>query len=141
MSIQAATPYLILGGRAERAVSLYQRALGARTETLQRFGDVDESCPAARRELVMHAALRVGSALLMLSDGPEDAPGPATRGAVSVALDFDDEAELRRVFDGLVATGKPIVPVFDAPWGATFGVVEDEFGVSWMVNCSKRSSP
>lgn len=138
MSIQAATPYLILSGRAERAILLYQRALGARTEMLQRFGEVDKSCPAARRELVMHAALRVGSALLMLSDGPEETPNPAPRGAVSVALDFDDEAELRRVFDGLVATGKPVMPVFDAPWGATFGVVEDEFGVTWMLNFSKR---
>jgi PhnB protein len=138
MSIQAATPYLILGGRAERAIDLYQRALGARTEMLQRFGEVDESCPAARRELVMHAALRVGNALVMLSDGPEEAPGPAAGGAVSVALDFDDEAELRRVFDGLAETGKPIMPVFDAPWGATFAVVADEFGVSWMLNCSKR---
>jgi PhnB protein len=137
MSIQAATPYLILSGRSERAIHLYQRALGARTEMLQRFGDVDQSCPEARRELVMHAALRVGTALVMLSDGPEEAPSPAGRGAVSVALDFDDEAELRRVFDGLVATGKPIMPVFDAPWGATFAVVEDEFGISWMLNCSK----
>jgi PhnB protein len=137
MSIQTATPYLILSGHAQRAIALYTRALGARTETLQRFGDVEQSCPAARRELVMHAALRIGNALMMLSDGPEEAAQPAGRGAVSVAPDFEDEAELRRVFDGLVATGKPVMPVFDAPWGAVFGVVEDELGISWMLNCSK----
>jgi PhnB protein len=137
MSIQAATPYLILSGNSERAIRLYQRVLGAQTEMLQRFGEVDGSCPEARRELVMHAALRVGNALVMLSDGPEEAQGPASSGAVSVALDFDDEAELRRVFDGLVETGKPIMPVFDAPWGAIFAVVEDEFGISWMLNFSK----
>lgn len=137
MSIQTATPYLILNGHAEHAIQLYQRALGARTETLQRFGEVDQSCPAARRELVMHASLRLGNALIMLSDGPEETPKPAGSRAVSVALDFDDEAELRRVFDGLAATGKPVVPVFDAPWGATFGVVEDELGISWMLNFSR----
>jgi PhnB protein len=114
MSIRAATPYLILRGHAERAIALYSRVLGARTETLQRFGEVDQSCPAARRELVMHASLRIGNALLMLSDGPEEGALPAGRTAVCVALDFDGEAELRRAFDGLVANGKPIMPVFDA---------------------------
>lgn len=140
MSIRAATPYLILAGHARRALSLYARALGARTETLQRFGEVDQSCPAARRELVMHASIRIGNALLMLSDGPEEAATPAGRGAVCVALDFDDEAELRRAFQGLVESGKPIMPVFDAPWGALFGAVEDELGIHWMLNCSKAAA-
>ena len=137
MSIRAATPYLILGGKARQAIDLYSRALGAKTESLQRFGDVDQSCPEARRDNVMHAALRVGDALLMLSDGPEEgsAAGP---GPVSVALDFDDDTELRRVFDGLAETGKPVMPVFNAPWAALFGVVEDQFGVSWMLNCSNQ---
>jgi len=26
--------------------------------------------------------------------------------------------------------------LFAAPWGALFGVVEDEFGISWMFNCT-----
>jgi hypothetical protein len=34
MSIQTATPYLILGGRAQKALALYTRALGAKTEVL-----------------------------------------------------------------------------------------------------------
>ena len=59
---------------------------------------------------------------------------------VSVALDFDSEDELRRVFDGFAATGKTVMPVFDAPWGALFAVVQDELGVSWMLNCSKPRS-
>ncbi|RKH38718.1 hypothetical protein [Corallococcus sicarius] len=66
MSIQSAIPYFHLNGRVERAIALYQRVLGARTETLQRFGDVDGSCPAAMKSRVMHAELRVGSALLMM---------------------------------------------------------------------------
>lgn len=139
-TIQAATPYLILAGRARRALDLYASALGARAEVVQRFGDVDQSCPQARRDLVMHASLRVGNALIMLSDGPEEAPAPAGPSAVSVALDFDDEAELRRCFDALAVGGQPIMPVMDAPWGALFGVVQDELGVSWMLNCSKRGS-
>lgn len=136
MTIRHATPYLILGGKAREAIELYQQALGATVQTLQRFGDVDQSCPEARRDLVMHAELRIGNTMIMLSDGPGEG-GPQGGGAVSVALDFDDPDELRRCFDALGAKGRVIEPVFLAPWGAWFGVVVDAFGVSWMCNAKK----
>lgn len=131
MTIKAATPYLILNGRAPQAVEFYQRALGAKVEALQRFGDVDQSCPEAMRNNVMHAELRVGSALLMLSDGPGSGPVPQG-GAVNVALDFDDVAEARRCFDALAAGGTVVQPIIDAPWGGIFGALADSFGVNWM---------
>jgi PhnB protein len=137
MTIQAATPYLILNGKAEQAIELYTRALGAVTEALQRFGDVDQSCAAAQKDLVMHAALRVGKALIMLSDGPGDEAVPKG-GPVSVALDFDDAQEMRRSFEVLGASGKLVQPIIDAPWGALFGIVHDQFGISWMGNCTKK---
>ncbi|HEY8432859.1 MAG TPA: VOC family protein [Sandaracinaceae bacterium] len=133
MTIRSATPYLILNGRAERAIALYERALGAKTETLRRFGDVDGSCPEAKKNLVMHAELRAGGALLLLSDGPGEGP-LAGGGSVCIALDIDDEKETRRTFDALAAGGTVIQPLFAAPWGALFGVVEDELGVRWMFN-------
>jgi PhnB protein len=137
MTIQAATPYFILNGKAERALPLYERALGATVETLQRFGDVDESCPEAMRDKVMHAELRVGSAILMMSDGPGEEPVGTTPGAgnVSVAVAFDDEQEMRRAFDHLADGGTVIEAIFPAPWGALFGVVQDEMGIHWMFNC------
>lgn len=139
MSIQTATPYFLFNGKTEQAIALYQRALGASTEMLQRFGDMDHSCPDAMKDRVMHAALRVGNALLMMSDGPNDAPA-GDGGKVSVALDIDDADEARRGFDALAASGKVVQPLMDAPWGALFGVVQDEFGISWMFNCAKQPS-
>jgi PhnB protein len=138
MSIHAATPYLILNGKADQAVALYKRALGATVETLQRFGDVDKSCPAALKDRVMHAVLRAGNATFMASDGSPEDQRAAGAGHVSVALDLDDPAEARESFEALAASGKAIQPLIDAPWGALFGVVEDEFGVSWMFNCAKK---
>ncbi|ATB27079.1 VOC family protein [Melittangium boletus] len=136
MTIKAATPYFILNGRVEQAIALYQRALDAKIETMQRFGDVDQSCPAAMKSRVMHAALRVGDALLMMSDGPNDGAPPQT-GSVSVALDLDDPEQARRCFDALATNGKLIQPLIDAPWGGLFGVVCDEFGISWMFNSAR----
>lgn len=139
MAIKAATPYFLLNGRTEQAIALYQRALGAKLEALQRFGDVDQSCPAAMKSRVMHAMLRVGDAPLMMSDGPnEEAPPPG--GSVSVALAFDDPDQARRCFDALATNGKVIQPLFDAPWGDLFGVLCDEFGINWMFNSARVKS-
>lgn len=139
MTVRHATPYLIVSGQAEKAVALYQRALGANVETLQRFGDVDQSCPEARKSLVMHAELRIGDALVMLSDGAGENP-PSPGGPVSVALNVDDPDQMRRSFDGLAESGKVVVPIHDAPWGDLFGVVTDELGISWMFACAKKGS-
>jgi PhnB protein len=139
MTIKAATPYFLLNGNTEQAIALYQHALGAKLETLQRFGDVDQSCPAAMKSRVMHAALRVGDALLLMSDGPNEG-GPAHSGNVSVALQFDDPDQARRAFDALATKGKVVQPLIDAPWGALFGVVGDEFGIHWMFNSAQAKS-
>ncbi|HTV22207.1 MAG TPA: VOC family protein [Polyangiaceae bacterium] len=134
MTIKAATPYLILNGKADEAIEFYRSTLGAKEEVRLRFGDVDDSCPVAMKQRVMHCALRVGGALVMLSDGPGEGALPPT-GIVSVALDFDDANELRRVFDALSASGKVIEKVIQASWGL-FAALHDRFGVSWMLNCN-----
>lgn len=137
MSILAATPYLILNGRADAALAHYQRALGATLVSLQRFGDNNPNCPEALRQNVMHAELKVGAATVMMSDGPGAAPVP-TSGAVSVALHMDDTEQARQSFAVLSENGTVVQPLMDAPWGALFGALVDQYGVSWMFNCDKR---
>jgi len=139
MTIKAATPYFILNGRTEQAIAFYQRALGAKVEAMQRFGDVDQSCPAAMKSRVMHAALRVGDAVLMMSDGSDDSTPPQS-GNVNVALEFDDPDQARRCFDALATNGKVVQPLIDAPWGALFGALGDEFGINWMFNSARGKS-
>lgn len=139
MTIKAITPYLILSGKAEQAIALYERALGATVESKMRFGDVQQNCPDALKDNVMHAALRVGSATLMLSDGAGDgSAASAGTNNVEVALDFSDVAEAHRCFDALCAGGKVREPLAAAPWGALFGALTDKFGVQWMFNCEAK---
>ena len=52
----------------------------------------------------------------------------------TVSLSGDDEATLRRYWDGLTGGGTVTVPLEKAPWGDTFGMCTDRFGVRWMVN-------
>jgi PhnB protein len=57
-----------------------------------------------------------------------------TESGYSISLSGDDEATLRSSWDALVDGGTVGVPLERAPWGDTFGMCTDKFGVGWMVN-------
>lgn len=52
----------------------------------------------------------------------------------SVSLSGEDEAELRGYWEKLSAGGTVTVPLEPAPWGDSFGMCVDQFGVTWLVN-------
>lgn len=136
MSIKQLNPYLNFNGTAEQAIKLYERALGAKTEGLQRFGDI----PGAKvnpehKNRVMHARLDIGGGMLMVSDTQPGMPF-TPEGNVHVCLDFDDPADLTKKFEALAAGGKVTMPVQDTFWGAKFGMLTDAYGVQWMFNCT-----
>src|SRR4051812_49428293 len=138
MSIQQLNPYLNFDGTAEQAIQHYERALGAKTEGLQRFGDMPGSKPApesARR--VLHAVLRIGSARIMVSDTQPGMP-LALGSNVHLCLDFDDPKEMAGKFEALGAGGKVTMPLQDTFWGAKFGLLTDAYGINWMFNCDLK---
>jgi uncharacterized glyoxalase superfamily protein PhnB len=55
-------------------------------------------------------------------------------GSITVSLSGDDEGELRGYWDGLTEGGTVTMPLEKAPWGDSFGMLVDPFGVSWMIN-------
>ncbi|HXF02605.1 MAG TPA: VOC family protein, partial [Arthrobacter sp.] len=52
----------------------------------------------------------------------------------SLSLSGDNEAELRGYWDKLIDGANVTEPLQQAPWGDTFGMCTDKFGVQWMVN-------
>ena len=138
MPITQLIPYLFFNGTADKAIKLYESALGAKIEEVSRFGDAPGMNPAeADKNKVMHAQLRIDSGVVMVSDampGQPVAPGSNT----DVCLNFDDVAEMTRKFEALAAGGKVTTPLQDTFWGATFGTLTDAFGVRWMFNCTLK---
>jgi PhnB protein len=53
---------------------------------------------------------------------------------ISVSLSGDDETELRGYWDGLADGATVLQPLEKAPWGGSFGMLKDRFGVTWLVN-------
>jgi PhnB protein len=70
----------------------------------------------------------------MASDGPTDAKDS---GMVSLSLNFTDAGKIQNVFAAMSDGGNVTMPLQDTFWGATFGMLQDGFGVNWMFNYDK----
>jgi PhnB protein len=140
MAIKQLTPYLNFNGTAAKAIKLYQTALDAKVETVMPWPDAP-GMPASSdtKDRVMHACLRVGDGVLMLSDVRPDTPVTAEINA-NIMLDFDDAADMARRFEALSAGGQITMPLHDTFWGSKFGILTDAQGVSWMFNCETKKS-
>jgi PhnB protein len=124
-------------------MEFYQSVLGGElsVSTFADLGGTEMGVPEAETGLVMHSALSVSDSVqLMGADVPShmDTGGDIANGSVS--LSGDDEATLRGWFDGLSAGGTIGVPLEKAPWGDSFGMFTDKYGVEWMVNIAGASA-
>ncbi len=140
MAIKKLNPYLNFNGTAEKAIKLYESALGAKTDRIMRFGDIpDFKVEPEHKNRVMHAALFIGEGVVMVSDCQPDQPF-ASGDNVHVSLDCDDVADVTKKFEALAVGGKVLMPLQDMFWGAKFGMLKDAYGISWMFNCEHKKS-
>ena len=133
-------PYLGFRDTAKQAMEFYQSVFGGEL-TLSTFADFQASEDPAEQDKIMHAMLVTeGRLTLMAADTPNSMT--YTQGDnYSVSLSGPDEDELRRFWDGLSAEGTIAMPLESAPWGATFGMCADQFGVNWLVNIANAQVP
>jgi PhnB protein len=52
-------------------------------------------------------------------------------------LNVGSAVEAERIFNALVADGKVQIPFQESFWAARFGVLVDQFGTPWTINCGK----
>ena len=126
-------PYLFFEGRCEEAIEFYRAALGAELKMLVRFKEAPEpyTCPPGSGEKVMHARIRIGDTLMLLSDGRGNG-NPSFQG-FSLSLTTSDANEAERLFAALSDGGQVQMPMSKTFFSPCFGMVADRFGVSWMI--------
>ncbi len=126
-------PYLSFRDSAREAMEFYHSVFGGEL-TFATYADYHASEDPTEQDKVMHSQLVSPNGLtLMAADTPNSMElTPGDNWAVS--LSGEDEAELRGYWDKLSAGSEMIMPLEQAPWGDTFGMCKDRFGVGWMVN-------
>jgi PhnB protein len=130
-------PYLFFNGNCEQAVEFYRKALGAEVEMMMRFKESPEPPPPGMvppgfENKIMHASFRVGGTTLMASDGCS--AEKASFEGFSLSLSVATEAEADRAFAALAEGGKITMPLSKTFWSPRFGMLEDRFGVGWMIS-------
>ena len=136
-------PYLYFGGRCEEGLAFYGKALGAKVNMMMRVkempaeegetGDPQPPLPAGWDDKIMHASVTVGESAILASDGMPGAPPEAFAGfSLPIVAPSLDQA--RQWFDALSEGGRVMMPMQKTFWSEGFGMLQDRFGLNWMVN-------
>jgi PhnB protein len=128
-------PHLHFKGQCETAFKFYERFLGGKIEAMMAHEGTpaEAQVPAEWRSKILHARLVVGENVLMGSDAPPDHYQEPK--GFSVSLGVTDPGEAERVFKALSENGRVQMPIQQTFWATRFGMLVDQFGIPWMVNC------
>ncbi|HWZ75143.1 MAG TPA: VOC family protein [Candidatus Sulfotelmatobacter sp.] len=118
------TPFLTVRN-AVRAIEFYKQAFGAQERGVAKGPDGK----------VMHAELKIGDSVIMLSDEyPEfGSLSPQSVGGSPMGLHIYIE-NVDAAFDRAVKAGAQVeMPVMDQFWGDRYGKLKDPFGHKWSI--------
>lgn len=132
-------PYLSFNGNCEAAFKYYEKALGGTIVFLATYAGspMENQVPPEWRGKVMHATLKVGDQVLAGADlHGEQYHTPK---GIAMTVDTPDAAEAERVFAALSQNATVQMPLQETFWAKRFGMLRDQFGIPWIVNCENSA--
>ena len=129
-------PYVHFNGQCEEAFNFYAQCLGGKIDFMLTYAGtpVEQHVPAEWQSKILHATLAVGDQILQGADGPPETYKEPQ--GFSVSLNLKDPAQAERIFHTLAENGKVQMPLQKTFWAALFGMLVDQFGIPWMINCA-----
>lgn len=129
-------PYLLFNGQCEAAFKFYEKCLGGKIEVMMTHAGTpaEQQVPPEWRDKIIHARMVFGDHMLMASDAP---PGRFSKPqGFSVSVTVTDPAEADRMFSALSQNANSVtMPIQKTFWAIRFGMLVDQFGIPWMINC------
>ncbi|QNG17645.1 VOC family protein [Rhodococcus triatomae] len=126
-------PYLSFRSSAREAMEFYRSVLGGTLE-LTTFGEAGITDYPGEEGKVMHSMLTTDLGLILMgADTPEVMEQTAGTN-FAVSLSGDDDPTLRGYWTALAEDATDVMGLDTAPWGDSFGMLTDKFGIPWMVN-------
>lgn len=132
-------PYISFKANAREAMEFYKNVFGGKL-SISTFGEYNASQDPAEADKIMHSTLEADNGIIfMASDTPngmEYQPGATIR----MSLSGDNQDELSGYWNKLSDGAQIDKPLEKAPWGDSFGMLTDKFGIEWMVNISPEKA-
>jgi PhnB protein len=129
--------YLHFNGQCEAAFKFYEKALDGKIEGTFPYSSSPSpiDVPPGFQNKLMHATIVIGDQALMGMDAP---PGRYRKPeGFSVSIGLKDVAKAERIFRALLEGATITMPMQETFWAARFGMLTDQFGIPWMINCEK----
>jgi PhnB protein len=136
------TPQINLAfkGQCEAAFRFYEQYLSGTITFMLAWGNspMAADAPPGWDAKICHATLRIGDTAITGSDVPPDRYEQPTGFEISLAM--NDPVEAERVFAALAENGTIKMPLQETFWARRFGVLVDQFGIPWSINCERPPS-
>ena len=131
--------YLNFNGNCDAALKFYEKSLGGKVVFRLTYGETPaaKETPKELHNQVIHARLQVGDNVLMASDCPPDRYNEPKGITISINIETPEEAD--RIFAALSEKATIGMPIQETFWARRFGMLTDQFGIPWMINCEKQS--
>lgn len=126
---------LAFDGRCEAAFRHYERCLDARITFLLPWGKspMAADAPPDWSTKILHGTIAIGDVEFSGGDMPPDQYDPP-RG-FEIQLNIDEAASAARAFQMLAENGTVKMPLQQTFFAKRFGIVIDQFGISWSISC------
>jgi PhnB protein len=130
-------PHLAFNGQCEEAFKFYEKCLGGKIVMMMTYGDspVAEQVQPDWRKKIIHTTIALGDHLLQGADVSSERYQKLQ--GFSVMLNVGAAAEAERIFNTLAENGAVDMPLQETFWARRFGMLVDQFGIPWMINCGK----
>ncbi len=126
-------PYINFNGKAKEAMAFYQSIFGGNL-TMTTFQEGGMTQNPEEAEKIMHAMLIADNGITLMGSDAMSGTALTEGDNISLSLSGDMHDELSRYYEKLSHDGTILEPLKQAPWGDTFGMVMDKYGIRWMVN-------
>lgn len=132
-------PYLNFQDNTREAMEFYHTVFGGKLE-LHTFKEYHASQDPSEDNKIMHSMVEAENGItFMAADTPNRMEYRAGTN-MSMSLTGDNGAELTAYFEKLSTGGMVTMPLEKAPWGDSFGMCTDKFGVQWLVNIAGQKA-
>ena len=132
--------YLQFSGQCDEAFRFYEKVLSGKITYLGRYGDspmADRVAPEWAKK-IMNVTIECTGQRIHGCDAPPDRQGPMQGFALS--LKTASVAESEKLFQTLAEGGTVTMPLQQTFWSPGFGMFDDKYGVSWMINTAEPSA-
>ena len=127
---QFVIPYIMY--KDSKAASEYYISVFGGNVRYVMYGKDMPNCPEDQLERIMHLEYVVNDTLFYMGDTEIQ-----DQGRIQLHLSYTSKEDMIKSFNNMKADGEVLQELKEEFWGAVFGVIKDQFGVTWQFHFRK----